>query len=632
MSVLLTARRGKSLSEPAQGSESDHGPAGMAPARRRRNPLEIARKTWLAWKRLSPFFHGSRALLCVLAAVALVAGLLESALIALIAGVASALAIGKTSFTTELGPIALDVSLSTLFAVGIVMALLRGALGVLLAFIPARVGAQAMADLRRRLFNSFLGASWSIKASERDGSFQSLMNAHVTTASQAIITLGHGISVFITFLTLVVSAFLLNLPAAVVLAVTSIILFTILRPLARRLRDQARNLSAENIEYSKGVQEVVLLAEETQVFGVSDTYRNAFYKLIDDVRLPLQRTRFLAEAVPGLFQSTALLLLVLALIAVSFVEVGQLAELGAVVLILIRALSYGQQVQSVLTSMDEKIPFMERLADAINKYDDNPQQDGRLDLPPVQSLSMQSVGYSYPTGAKVLSDIDFTVRRGEAIGIAGPSGAGKSSIVQILLRLREPTNGQLTVNDVDARSYCRSEWQRRIAYVPQTPQLIWGTVSDNIRFYRPELSEDDVRSAARHANIDDEIESWPEGYDTLVGQRASAVSGGQRQRICLARALAGHPEVLILDEATSALDVRSESLVHISLEGLKGQITLFMVSHRLSALSWCDRVLVLGNGRLQAFDEPARLAATNEFFREVDQISRRSSVADHGND
>lgn len=587
---------------------------------RRANPLEVARKTWGAWLRLSPFFRSSRLAIAVLAGLSLVAGLVESGLIALIATVAASLATGSRDVQADLGPIALDAPLQTVLAVGVAMAVVRGCLSILLAYIPARVGAQAMADLRRKLFDAFVSAAWEIKASERDGQFQSLMNAHISIVSQAIITLGNGVSIFVTFITLVISAFLLNLPAAVALAVASLLLFAGLRPLARRLRDQARKLSTENIEYSKGVQEVVLMAEETQVFGASPTYRDTFYRLVDRVRAPLLRSRFLAEAVPALFQSVALLLLVLALIVISLMDVGNLASLGAVVLILIRALSFGQQVQSVATSMDEKIPFMERLADALSQYSDHPQQDGDQDLPPIRRLSLVSVDFAYPTGPPVLHDVTFTVERGETIGIAGPSGSGKSSVVQILLRLRDPSEGALLVNDVDARGFRRDQWQQRIAYVPQTAQLVWGTVADNIRFYRPELTDAQIVDAARKANLHDEVMSWPDGYATVVGQRAAAVSGGQRQRICLARALAGDPEILILDEATSALDVRSENLVHQSLEALKGRITLFMVSHRISALATCDRVMVIENGRLQAFAPPADLATTNTFYRDITRV------------
>ncbi|WP_226925446.1 ABC transporter ATP-binding protein [Georgenia thermotolerans] len=596
-------------------------------APRRPSPLDVARKTWAAWRRLSPFFRRSRRQLLLLGALSLVAGVVESTLIALIAIIAASLASGTEGVQAELGPLALDLPLRAAFAVAVVLALGRAGVNAMLAYVPARLGSQAMADLRRELFDAFVGAAWTVKANERGGVFQSLMNMHISTVSQAVITLGHGVSAGVTFLTLVISAYVLNLPAAVILTVTSVVLFIALRPLARRLREYARDFSAENIEYSQGVDEAVLIAEEVQVFGASPTYREAFYGLIDKVRLPALRTRFLAELVPGLFQSVALLLLVLALIAVSLVEASQFTTLGAVVLILVRALTYGQQVQSVATSMDEKIPFMQRLADAIERYVSHPQQDGDTDLPPIRELGAVSVDFSYPAGRQVLTDITFSVRRGEAVGIAGPSGSGKSTLVQILLRLRDATGGTLLVNGLDARAFRRRQWQERVAYVPQTPQLIWGTVADNIRFYRPDLTDADIEAAARAANIHDDVMSWPDGYETVVGQRVAAVSGGQRQRICLARALAGTPEILILDEATSALDVRSEALVHQALEGLKGKITLFIVSHRLSALSFCDRVLVVDQGRLQAFDTPASLLETNAFYHQLSEITQNQQGA-----
>ncbi|WP_240645905.1 ABC transporter ATP-binding protein [Georgenia sp. SYP-B2076] len=562
----------------------------------------------------------------VLVTTSVVAGFAEAALLSVVGAIAGALSQGHSEVAVHIGPVHLTAAPSLMFVLGISMAVLRGALQVLLAYLPASISAQAMADLRRQLFDSFIRASWPVKATERDGQFQSLMTTHINSASYAVITIGTGISVSVVFATLLVSAFVLSLPAAALLSVVSVGLFLALRPLARRLRRHASALSAENIEYSKAVQEVVLMAEETQVFGATASYKETFYRLMDAIRAPMMRTRFLANAVPALYQSIALLLLVVALGVVFIIGLDDIATLGAVVLILLRASTYGQQLQTAVTGLDERIPFMHRLADAVERYGANAQRDGDEPLPPtIEDIGMTDVHFSYHGEREALSGLTFRVRRGEAIGIAGPSGAGKSSLVQLLLRLRTPTTGRLEVNGRDAQVFRREEWQRRVAYVPQTPQLIWGTVADNIRFYRPELTDEDVETAARRAQIHDEILSWPQGYDTVVGQRAAAVSGGQRQRICLARALAENPEVLVLDEPTSALDVRSEALVKESLHSLKGQITLFLVGHRLSTLSFCDRIMVVSGGRLEAFAAPSELLATNAFYREVTEITRQQS-------
>jgi ATP-binding cassette, subfamily B, bacterial len=149
-------------------------------------------------------------------------------------------------------------------------------------------------------------------------------------------------------------------------------------------------------------------------------------------------------------------------------------------------------------------------------------------------------------------------------------------------------------------------------------------VGDNIRFFR-EIDDRAVERAARLAHIHDDIVAWPAGYDTVIGQRADGVSGGQRQRICLARALAGDPQVLVLDEPTSALDARSEHLIQQSLAELRGRLTMFVVSHRLSMLRGCERVIVLGDGRVEAFEASTSLERANAFYRGAVALSARGA-------
>jgi ATP-binding cassette subfamily B protein len=166
-----------------------------------------------------------------------------------------------------------------------------------------------------------------------------------------------------------------------------------------------------------------------------------------------------------------------------------------------------------------------------------------------------------------------------------------------------------------------AEWTQRVGYVPQDPRLLSATVAENIRFYRRYLSDADVVAAAKQAHVHDEIMALPDGYDTTIGQRADAVSGGQRQRLCIARALAGRPDFLILDEPTSALDVRSESLVQESLKTLHGEFTLLIVAHRLSTLNICDRIMVIVNGVVEAFESPNAVLQTNAFYRQAVELS-----------
>jgi ABC-type multidrug transport system ATPase subunit len=192
--------------------------------------------------------------------------------------------------------------------------------------------------------------------------------------------------------------------------------------------------------------------------------------------------------------------------------------------------------------------------------------------------------------------------------------------VQLLLRLRTPSEGRYLVNGLPAEEFAEADWHERVAYVPQEPRLLHASVAENIRFFR-DIDDDEVQRAGRLARIHEDIMSWADGYDTIVGPRADAVSGGQQQRICLARALVARPEVLVLDEPTSALDPTSESLIQESLMGLKQQLTLFIVAHRMSTLDICDRVMIIIDGKLTAFDTIELLQRNNTYYRSASKLT-----------
>lgn len=604
----------------------------MTPPRTESGPsrgplLRALASTRVAWRRLSPFFRGSRTRVVLLVVLAVTAGLVEASVLALIAAMTVSLSEGAATTPMSFGPLHLRLPQGMTFAVAIGLTLTRTVLQILLAYLPAVMSSQIMADLRIELFDAFTASAWSTKSRERDGAFQTLMTQNITNAAQAVIGLGNGVTAAIMFVMMVGAAVLLNAVAAGVLAVAAVALFLALRPLARTLRRNAKRLSTEAMRFTEAVQDVVLVAEEAEVFGATPTYVSRFYEQVEAVRQPHARTRFLSGALPALYQSLALLMLVLALIVVSVAGVGELAALAAVILMLIRALTYAQQVQTALTNIDERVPFMNQVVDAMDRYRAHPQQDGPEHLSEIETLEVAGVSFAYRPGDDVLHEVSFGLRKGEAVGIVGPSGAGKSSIVQLLLRLREPREGALLVDGRDAQQLRRSDWRRSVAYVPQTSQLVWGTVSDNIRFYRDWLTDEQVEAAAKRAHIHDDIMSWPRGYDTEIGQRLSAVSGGQRQRICLARALAGEPQVLVLDEPTSALDVRSESAVSESLQEIRPNTLLVLVAHRLSTLAICDRIVVMVDGRVSAIGTHADLMARSDFFREVNEITQRSEHA-----
>jgi ABC-type multidrug transport system fused ATPase/permease subunit len=270
--------------------------------------------------------------------------------------------------------------------------------------------------------------------------------------------------------------------------------------------------------------------------------------------------------------------------------------------------------------MHQTLPALERVQDAVHRYVASSERAGTRRLDRVRKLAFENVDFAYESDSPVLHGLSFEVEGGESIGVVGPSGAGKSSLVQILLRLRTPDRGRYLVNGVPAEEFAPADWHKLAAYVPQEPRLLHASVTDNIRFFR-DLDADTVQRAARLAGIDEDVMTWSQGYDTVVGPRANAISGGQQQRICLARALAGEPQMLVLDEPTSALDPHSELLIQESLAALRHKLTLFVVAHRMSTLDICERVMVIVDGRLEAFDAASALKSNNAYYRSASALA-----------
>ncbi|HVR05169.1 MAG TPA: ATP-binding cassette domain-containing protein [Solirubrobacteraceae bacterium] len=576
--------------------------------------------------RLELLLGTRRRTVVALASCSILSGFTEAGMLALIAEIAVTLAGGHSSTRTKVGLNLQHASIGTLFAVAIALALLRLLLQAPISILPARIAADVQRDLRRRLFHAFTRASWEVQSTDREGHLQEIMTSQVMQATSGALQATTLLTALFTFLVLMISALVLNVLAAAAVLGAALALFALLRPLRAMGMRRARSLSQAQMAYAGGVGETIRVAEETHVFGVGAAQRERIDQLVARAREFFYRTQMLSRLIPNLYQSLIYLLLVASLAGLYALGSGHAASLGAVVLLLVRAGSNGQQVQSSYQALQQSLPFIERLQDARDRYEQSQPATGDRALEQVRTLAFDHVSFAYRPERPVLADVSFEVQGGETIGVVGPSGAGKSTLVQILLQLRQPGAGRYLVNDICAEEIARADWHRRVAYVPQEPRLVHATVADNIRYFR-ELDDEAVQRAARLARIHDDVMSWPQGYQTLVGPRADAVSGGQQQRICLARALAGRPQVIVLDEPTSALDPHSEMLIQESLLALKHELTLFIVAHRMSTLDICDRVMVIVDGRLQEFDTLPRLRETSEYYRSATSLAGAGGAA-----
>jgi ABC-type multidrug transport system fused ATPase/permease subunit len=489
-----------------------------------------------------------------------------------------------------------------------------------MTILPARIAAHVQGRVRLDLFTAFTRASWPAQAADREGALQELMTNQSSQASQGAVQAAQCLTAGLSLLVLVLSALLLNVLAAVLVCAAAVALFLLMRPLNDRGRRRSRELSQAQMSFASGVGEATRLAEETYVFGVAEAQRRGIEHLVASARDLFFRTQAVGNLVPNVYRGLIYVLVVGSLAILHIVHASNVASLGAVVILLVRAGGYGQAFQGSYQFVLQCLPYVERVQEAERRYAATAPAEGGQRLGELRELSFEKVSFAYTPGRPVLTDLTFRVAGGETIGVVGPSGAGKSTMVQILLRLRTPQGGRYLVNGLAAEQVGSGEWHAKVAYVPQSPRLLHASVGDNIRYLR-DVDDVAVEEAARLACIHDDIVTWAAGYDTIIGPRADAVSGGQQQRICIARALVARPEMLVLDEPTSALDPQSEHLLQESLRGLTEKLTLVIIAHRMSTLEICDRVMVIVDGRLQAFDTAANLRQQSGYFRHASTLA-----------
>jgi ATP-binding cassette subfamily C protein CydCD len=256
--------------------------------------------------------------------------------------------------------------------------------------------------------------------------------------------------------------------------------------------------------------------------------------------------------------------------------------------------------------------------------------DGPLRPPaPVggSAIRFERVGFTYPGARRpALSDVELVVAAGATMALVGPSGAGKTSLVGLIARLYDPSEGTVLVDGADVRAVDVGSLRSEIAFVADDSFLFTASVAENIAYARPEASIEEIEAAAGRAQADEFIRALPDGYETRVGERGLTLSGGQRQRIAIARALLADPRILILDDATSSVDARTEGAIKTGLELAMAGRTTFVIAHRLSTVSLADEVVVIDGGRIVDRGTHEELMAGCGFYREIAEHGLADSV------
>ena len=508
----------------------------------------------------------------------------------------------------------------------VVAGLLRLGLTASRRVVAGKVSLAVEFDLRERVYRHLQTLELGYFDSQQTGQLMS----RATVDLQSIrFFLGYGL-IFITqsALTLVLAAAIMfvlqpGLAALALLPVPFVVFAAsrynrTSRPALQEVQQRIAELTVEAEESVSGVRVVKAFAREQHML---DRFRDRVVRVFDQ---NVFSTRLRAFYNPMIAFLPNLGLAVVLLVGGRQVIDGTLTlgDFTAFYTYLVMLIGPMRMLGTALGMSQRAIASGNRLFEILDREPEIESPPGAPDLPPGEGhVVLRDVSLSYGAGDPALDDVSLEVGAGRVVALVGPSGSGKTSLVALLARLYDPTAGSVEIDGADLREVDLGSLRRQIAFVADDSFLFSASVAENIAYAKPDASREEIELAARRAQAAGFIESLPDGYETMVGERGLTLSGGQRQRIAIARALLADPRILILDDATSSVDARTEAAIRRGLdEALEGRTT-FIVAHRLSTISLADEIVVLDGGRLVDRGTHEELLDRCPLYREI---------ADHG--
>ncbi|THF84273.1 ABC transporter ATP-binding protein [Cohnella fermenti] len=434
----------------------------------------------------------------------------------------------------------------------------------------------------------------------------------------------------------IVMALLISPKLSIVFAVTLPLMFLLLYLLLSRSIPMYRNLQGKLDRVNSVLQENLTGIRVVKAFVRATFERSRFKKANEDnYELGLKAARLLAVNNPAMT-----LLLNASVVCILWIGGAQSWEGALEIGSLAAFITYVIQTMNAMVSLGNTLVNISRAKASSDRVNELLEAPVSMEESPVENhhttpapgrVEFRNVSFGYEEGGEepVLKDIGFAIEPGQTVGILGSTGAGKSTLVNLIPRLYDPTEGAVLVNGVDVRDIPLEELRGQVGIVLQQAILFSGTIRDNIRYGKPDASQEEVEAAARAAEAHDFIAAFPEGYDTVIGQRGVTLSGGQKQRISIARALLTDPAVLILDDSTSAVDLRTEARIRSALKARMAGCTCFIIAQRISSVAEADRILVLEDGRIVASGSHEELMASSDIYRDICESQLGLEEASH---
>jgi len=481
--------------------------------------------------------------------------------------------------------------------------LLRGFATYGQAVTLSKIGNNIVARYQQRIYRHLMALSVGFFAEKRSAQLAAQLNQNISgirdVLNLTVTSTARDLLTLIALIAVMVSKdWVLSL---IVFAVAPPLLYA-LRYVSRRLRAATRESVEVNSQVLGAMQETIQGITVVKAFTMEDELNRKVNRIIDTAERRSNRIARLSERTSPLTETFAGLAISSVVAYAAFRSIYDNIPPGAFfafVAALLMAYDPARRLAKMQVQIERAVVNARMIYDLLDMQPHQREKPGAGDLVVKDArVELQGVTFSYANGGPILQGVDIVAEGGKTTALVGQSGAGKSTIINLIPRFYDPTEGRILIDGQDIADVTRQSLRRQLAYVSQQPYLFEGSIRDNIRYGRPDATDQEVEEAARLAYAHDFILAQPMGYETPVGENGMTLSGGQRQRLSIARALVRNAPILLLDEATSALDNESEAAVQKALDTAMRGRTVIVIAHRLSTVVKADKIIVMHEGRV----------------------------------
>lgn len=466
----------------------------------------------------------------------------------------------------------------------------------------------AQKDISLQLIKFYVNQPYAYHLNINTSEMVRIVTQDTTNCSLFLTNLFFLLTEFIVLLFIISFLFFINKIVTIILMLLFLVIFF---GIFKNLKPKIQIFGRDNQKYHSGmikwIQQALGAIKDIKVLQKEQFFVNKYYDSSIKFTSAQKHVHFLEQLPRLLIESlvvSIILLVVIFLLYRGIDAAAILVQMAVFAMATFRLMPSMNRLQVALTSLIYYVPainivYRDLQNTKVSKYVEV-EENKNINFD--KDIKINNISFKYPnTERYIFKNISFEIKKGSSVGFVGPTGAGKTTIVDIILGLLNPTQGNITITGVDIHKNKKS-WFSKIGYVPQFIYLTDDTIKNNILFYDDETVDNEkLKTVVEQAQLKDFIDSLPNGLDTVVGERGIRLSGGQRQRIGIARALYNKPEILVLDEATSALDNETEKAVMQAIEYLYGKLTLLVIAHRLTTIEKCDVVYELKNSTLLEF-------------------------------